>query len=388
MKKGIQILLVIVMVLSLGLSTMFAACAQETAPGAPTKISPQVPAQPATPVTPTTPATPAKPAPAPAAEVFKWKCGTSDAGETLDYAKSRYARIKEMSDGRLDITPLVSGALVPAPEMLEATAAGVLEMTENAPSWNSGKYPEADLQYGAPGTIRTLDDNRALWWEYGWLELNREIMAEQGVFLVSPRNNGGFNFWTTEKVGPVRTLEDVNGLKIRTFGLGAKVFEGLGAATTYITHEESYMALSLGTIDAYYTSLAGYTTYKHYEMCPYYMTPAIQGGTVAQVIANMDSWNSLPDDLKKILEVGSNLNFYERYYITEAEAPSYFSSKAFERLKDEGFNIELVEMSDELKNAIAEQGLLLLDEEAAKSPRCAQMVKDIKDLMRVQGYIK
>lgn len=340
------------------------------------------------PVTPQPTLTTTKPAPSPAATVFKWKVGTCDTGEILKYVQYKYDRIKEMSGGRLEITALPGGALVPDPEMLQATAAGVMQMVENAPAWNSGKYPEADLQYGIPGTIRTLDDNRALISEYGWLQVNREIMKEQGVYLISHRNNGGFNFWTTKKTGPIRTLQEIKGLKVRAFGAFAKVFEGLGASPTYLPHAESYMALSLGTISAYCTALSGYMSYKHYEMCPYYMVPAVGAGTIAHILVNPKSWSSLSSDLQKILEVGSMLDYYERYYFMEAEAPSVFSSNSFNSLKEKGYSVELIQMSAELQGAITEQGMKLLDIEAAKSPRCARMVNDIKKLMKVQGYIK
>ena len=83
-----------------------------------------VPTTPTTPTTPaTTPATPTTPTDAPAeAEVFKWKlvyyAPPQDVYEHM--AVDFCDQLREMSGGRLDITPYPEGAIVPAAEMLGA----------------------------------------------------------------------------------------------------------------------------------------------------------------------------------------------------------------------------------------------------------------------------
>ena len=48
----------------------------------------------------------------------------------------------------------------------------------------------------------------------------------------------------------INTLEDMKGMKMRFFGLGAKVMERIGVSTQLIAGGDIFPALELGTIDA------------------------------------------------------------------------------------------------------------------------------------------
>ena len=52
------------------------------------------------------------------------------------------------------------------------------------------------------------------------------------------------------------------------------------------------------------------------------------------------------------------------------------------------WNVQTVQMSDELQHAITAESLKILDSYVSKSARCAKMVEIIKKFMKEKGYIE
>ena len=69
----------------------------------------------------------------------------------------------------------------------------------------------------------------------------------------------------------IKSIEDMKGMKMRFFGLGAKVMEKIGVSTQLIAGGDIFPALELGTIDATEFSMPAvdlnlgfYQVAKHY----------------------------------------------------------------------------------------------------------------------------
>ena len=82
----------------------------------------------------------------------------------------------------------------------------------------------------------------------GGRELYDEIYARHGIKgipcgIFPPEASGWFR---TE----ITSLEDLKGLKMRFFALGAKVMEKVGVSTQLLAGGDIFPALELGTIDA------------------------------------------------------------------------------------------------------------------------------------------
>ena len=234
--------------------------------------------------------------------------------------------------------------------------------------------------------MKYMEDYATLvWGEYNWLELCREIYAEQGVYWLGPVIAGSQMLWTTT---PVRTPEDFKGKKVRALGSQIPIYQSMGAAPTSMPTTEGYTALQLGTLDGWTSALTLYKDMKHYEVAPYLCLPPIVGVVLSEHLVNPDSWAALPDDLKMILAVSSDLQFWEIGQF--AERPWYTNdfNDALTYIKNTGAKFEIVETSPEFQAAITNGGLAVMEDVAKKSARCARMVDDIKAVMKVQGYIK
>jgi TRAP-type mannitol/chloroaromatic compound transport system substrate-binding protein len=100
----------------------------------------------------------------------------------------------------------------------------------------------------------------------------------------------------------LETLEDLKGLKIRTFGDTGEPFKVFGAATTYMPAGEIYEATMRGVIDAFEMSSA-YMNHKmaYHEVAKYiYISPIRAPSEVQALGVKRSKWEKLPDDLKGI----------------------------------------------------------------------------------------
>ena len=87
------------------------------------------------------------------------------------------------------------------------------------------------------------------WYYYGdGSKFADELYGAQNIkyipcHMIPPEASGWFK-------KEINTLDDLKGLKMRFFGLGAKVMEKLGVSTQLLAGGEIFQALQLGTIDA------------------------------------------------------------------------------------------------------------------------------------------
>lgn len=109
----------------------------------------------------------------------------------------------------------------------------------------------------------------------------------------------------------VRTFEDAKGMKLRTPSrTGSWVIEGMGAEPVGLPVPELPEAMSKGAIDGALTTLEIVPALKLQELDKY-VTELPDGdrfGTAIFMFAmNKDSYNNLPDDLKKVIDDNSGM---------------------------------------------------------------------------------
>ncbi|HEY6512903.1 MAG TPA: C4-dicarboxylate ABC transporter, partial [Burkholderiaceae bacterium] len=155
--------------------------------------------------------------------------------------------IRTLSAGSIDVKGFEPGALVPANQYLDAVGNGSLDMAWTVSGFWTGK-DIAFAMYGSvpfgPGVGEYL-----AWMRHGGGEkLMKELHAKYDVEVlmcgvISPEASGWFR-------KEIKTLDDLKGLKMRFFGLGANVMQKLGVSTQLLQAGEIFQALQLGTIDA------------------------------------------------------------------------------------------------------------------------------------------
>ncbi|MBL26823.1 MAG: C4-dicarboxylate ABC transporter substrate-binding protein [Rhodospirillaceae bacterium] len=255
-------------------------------------------------------------------------------------------RVKTMTDGRLEITPLPVGAVVAYNETLDAISAGLLDGHQSGSGYFAGKDPAfallADLN-GGYESARQME----MWLYYGGgLELARELYAKYNIYYVAGV------WWGVESIPakmPIRTVEDFKGVKIRSpEGMGQEIFKAIGAAPVNIPGSEVYTALERGVIDATdWGTLSMNQDLGYHKIAPYPLYPGFHSTPMAEIAVNMDRWNELPDDIKAIVEAAARDFGHEMYLKVGLE-----DDKAAHEAEAEG--VELVDWSSEERRKFRE----------------------------------
>ncbi len=164
-----------------------------------------------------------------AQERIKWKMQSAWPGNLIHTGASgvRFAKnIERVSGGNLEIKFYEPGALVPALECFNAASKGSVEACWTTPGFHTGKIPAlaffSAVPFGPPY-------GEFFAWKkfHGGDQLKNELYAEHGLysidtFAIGPETSGWFR-------NEITSLDQLRGLKMRFFGLGAQVMEKLGS---------------------------------------------------------------------------------------------------------------------------------------------------------------
>jgi len=275
------------------------------------------------------------------------------------------------------MTIFPSSTLVSMLDSLSALGEGTVDLGDVCGGYWKEFMPEGGIETGFPGMLFNGPEMNHLFYDLGLIDIVREAYAEHGVWYGAPIDGGPHYMWATK---PIRSVADFKGITCRAYGDVAVLIERLGGAPVFIPHDESFMALQLGTVDAYATNIMVFSTYKHYEVCHYVMTPGVLSLGVGNFGISMKSLDELPEDLATLVKSKAPmLNFANSYMAKNMEYDVLQSGKKL------GF--EVVQMDPEVVDVMTEVCMVLLDEYAAKSDRCARMVEIVKGMMKQKGYI-
>ena len=326
-------------------------------------------------------------------KVFKWKMQAwrSAAEPGMAYYKEMFEKtLPAMSDGRLQIKMYWGGELVATPQMLDSVKMGVVEMGLASAYTYQGIIPAAAVEYNLPFGIRTPSELYNFMYGKklpnifgGWraIDVLRPEYAKQGVHLLVSGVDcwpGSFMFTT-----PINSIDDFKGKKVRASGLMMEWMRRVGGNGVFITGEELYTSLQTGALDgvSWGSSVAMHAV-KFHEVAKYFLYPPIMPVNCANVIVNQRAWDSLPDDLKLILEhaliqAGMSHTLHQNWT---------GESWGLAQMDKAGVTINYL-TGDDLEKA-QEVAFALWEDEAKRSPASAKLVGMIKDYMKTMGHIK
>ena len=233
-----------------------------------------------------------------------------------EMAEEYVKRVNEMAGGRLRIDYLIAGSVVKPFEVMDATSKGVLDANHSVPVYWYGKSKAASL-FGS-GPINGMDAHQTMAWIYrgGGLEMYNELLAKLGLNVV-----GFFALpMPTQPLGwfkkPIKDASGLKGLKYRTVGLAADLFQQLGSKVTQLPGGEIIPALERGVIDAFEFNnptsdmrFGAQDVIKNYMMGSYH-----QAMEFFEIVFNKNKYNSLPKDLQAILRYAAEAANSSNYW--------------------------------------------------------------------------
>ena len=203
--------------------------------------------------------------------------------------------VEKRTNGRVTIVIFPGGTLTPADKCYDGVVKGISSMGSAALSYTRGRFPlmeVLDLPLGYKNaTVATNLCNEF------YKKFQPKELADVKVMYFQAHGPG-----IIFTKGPVKTLEDLKGMKIRSTGLGAKIVTALGATPVAMPMGETYDALSKGVVEGSTAPAAALEGFKWGEVVKYCIQNFGSAYTTCFfVVMNKNTWNTLPVDIQKTI---------------------------------------------------------------------------------------
>jgi len=210
-------------------------------------------------------------------------------------------KIEEETDGRVVIFPFWAGALYGPRDSATELGKGVADIGDF-----SGAYAPAgfDFEKSFRMVFWGVDDRvlaRKVYDEVGakYPELEAEF-TDANIKVMAYASVPPYHLITVDD--PVRTVDDFQGLMLKTTGDIGKLAAALGAEGMTIGMGDTYIALQKGTIDGGFVTDETLASFLFAEVIDYCTRLYIASAPAGHWGMNMDTWNSLPPDIQQVFE--------------------------------------------------------------------------------------
>jgi TRAP-type mannitol/chloroaromatic compound transport system substrate-binding protein len=213
--------------------------------------------------------------------------------------------VSEATDGKFQIQPFAAGEIVGTPQIADAVGGGTIEMGHTCSYYYFGKDPTFAIGTALPFGLNGRQQNA---WLYhgGGNDLLNEFYAKHNMYGMPAGNTGvQMGGWFRKEI---KSVQDLQGLKMRIAGLAGQVMAKLGVVPQQIPGGDIYPSLERGTIDAaewvgpYDDEKLGFS-----KVAPYYYYPGFwEGGPSIHLFINQAKWKELPKAYQAILTTAAS----------------------------------------------------------------------------------
>lgn len=287
------------------------------------------------------------------AQEVTWRVPTSVPEGSPFYINflERFAdNVEVLTDGRVEIEPFGAGVLVPALQVYQGVRDGIVEAGHSTPCFRVNEDPANAVFCGFPGGMGP--EAHTTWMMEGGGREKLQAMRDEEGFKSLVVGLGSSEIMAHSNV-PIRSAEDLKGLKYRTAGAWAEVVrDEFGAVPTVVPPGEIYTLLERKGVDAIeWAPPSANLPEGFHEAAPYIITPGVHQPTfVWEVVLKQETWDALPDDLKAKIEAAATL--------TSLQSLVHFYDqdiKALETLR--GSKAEIIELSPEFREELNAAGV-------------------------------
>jgi TRAP-type C4-dicarboxylate transport system substrate-binding protein len=233
--------------------------------------------------------------------------------------------IKKRTGGQVEISYYPGGTLLTAPKMAVGVSTGIADIGMAHCGYSRGRFPVMEimeLPIGSPSAYISTHVANDFYDKFKPKEWNAYYPL---MFSTSPPSV----LQTVSK--PVRTLEELKGLKIRGTGRIGDLVKALGATPMPIEMVDLYESLRRNVLDGNFGPMEQLKGFKIGEIIKY-ATASWKIGTsyTFYVVMNRSKWDALPPDIKKIFQETAN-EFKDKWAVQwneiEIEGGQYLKSQ-------------------------------------------------------------
>ena len=207
-------------------------------------------------------------------------------------------QINQKTNGQVTIKVYDSETLAKGKDIVTSVQTGITDIGWVIIGFFPGQFPLTEV-YNLPvlGVKSSAAGAQAEWDLY---QNNPDVQKEWSSVKVLGFTSSGSQ-WISASKKPVRTIDDVKGLKLRVSGWGGtELFKSLGASPMNVAPPDMYENISKGILDGMVFDWQGINSSRLFEVVNYASTYPIIMQPQA-VIMNKDKWNSLSPDIQKAI---------------------------------------------------------------------------------------
>lgn len=279
MKKSPVILFVTTVFI---LMLIFSGCAaQPSAPPAPTPAPSPAPAP--------------TPAPTPAAPI-KLSFVSFLAANNFEYAAWKPIFIDVVNErGKGKVTIDVKGGpeVIPTADLALAVSQGQVDMCMIASGLATGVIIGMDM-------IRLSEISAQEERANGTYDYIREICGKANLYFIGRQQPTKSNFFYLMLKKQANKPDDFKGLKIACSPSFFGMVQGIGAVPKPVAMPDYYTSLESGVVDGIATALSTWAAMSLNQVSPFCLDTPFYKNQVG-VLCNLNTWNKLPDDVKKLI---------------------------------------------------------------------------------------
>ena len=299
----------------------------------------------------------------------KWRLQTYAGAALAEHVvKPAIDSFNKVAGSDMVIELYTSDQLVPTGELFRAMQQGTIDAVQSDDDSMASPTDVGIFGGYFPLATRFSLDVPVLFHKYGLNEIWDEAYSEVGVKWLSAGSWDPCHFNT---VKPIRSLEDLKGLRVYTFPTAGKFLTQFGVVPVYLPYEDAEVAVQTGELDGMaWSGITEDYTVGWADVTNYFLTNNITGAWIGSFFANEESWAKVPPHLQELLRLAMDSSHYYRqhwYWGGEAE------------LRTTGTKLELTTIPDAEWQPIVDAVPAFWEEMAKASPRSAKVVQIFKD---------
>ena len=311
---------------------------------------------------------------------LRWRLTSSfpKALDTLFGVNDVFAgKVREMSGGKFEISTHAAGELMPAFGTIDGVKDGTVEMANTAAYYYFGKDPTFAFDCAVPFGLTSRQ--QTAWFDQGGgRQLTREFFKEYGIMNFMGGNTGTqMGGWFRKEV---KSVNDLQGLKMRVGGFAGRVMQRLGLVPQQIAGGDIYPALEKGTIDAaewvgpYDDLKLGFN-----KVAPFYYYPGFwEGGPQLDFFINDKAYNSLSAVNKSIIECASAFAHVDCQAKYDARNPGALMQLVASKTK-------VLPFPKDVMDTAFKESMALYEELSAKNPNWKKVYADYSAFRKQQN---
>jgi len=226
-------------------------------------------------------------------------------------------KIAEATKGELDYRMFAGGVLGSEKEVVEQVQLGAVQMTRVSLGTLGPVVPDVNV-FNMPFVFRDHEHMRkVIDGDIGQEILDKITNSEFNMVGLAWMDGGVRNLYTKE---PVRSLEDLKGMKIRVIGnpMFIETFNALGASGIAMDTGEIFSALQSGVIDGAENNPPTMLEHNHFRNAKYYSLILPE-----PIVISKTTWNKLSAEQQDLVKkFAKEAQFEERKLWDEKSAAS------------------------------------------------------------------